>query len=199
MVDRIEGRSDVLVYLALIGLLLVMGCKPQPAKLTTEDYIVRFQRFIDDNSISNLVVATCTRTDWGCIADKHIMALSYYRILYSFDAELHTGDLIVRWCHTEEDVHNLWKSFQHSGFQDQARSEILFLSFYDSDIVCRKSEVLIPDSGNPCSQSIYYMRDAALPFPLEYILNDPKGNSAEIEFAKAMDAYFILQSKFRAK
>ena len=191
--------SFLLACFALSGVTFVMGCKPLPVKLTTQDYVVKFQHFMDDNSVSNLVVVTRIKNDWACVADKNIVAISYFRVLYSFDSKLHTGDLIVRWCHAEEDIHKLWQSSLRSELQDQSNNDVLFLSFYDSDVVCSKSEILVPDNSNPCSQSIYYMRDAALTFPLEYILNDPKGNSVEIDFAKAMDAYFVLQSQFRAK
>lgn len=60
-----------------------------------------------------------------------------------------------------------------------------------------KYETVIPDDENPCVQKVYYMRDTIFPFPLEYILNDVDQSNVKIEPEKAMDAYFILQARYR--
>lgn len=196
MAYRIVVRCLV-TCMFFIGSASLIGCKAKTVKWTNQDYLSKFQCFIENNSVSNLVIVTHIKDDWCCLDDKHIVAVNYYRILYSFDDKIHAGDVVVGWSHDERDISKLWQLCVANGRRSEPRNGIAFVPFYDSSIICSKIETIIPDKANLCIQTIYYMRDSICPYPLEYILNDVDIGNVEIEIDKAMDAYYILQARYR--
>lgn len=197
MDNRIVSSRVMLVGLCLAGVIVVAGCKEAPVKWPVDKYVCKFEKFIAENSVSNLVVATHIKSDWCCLHDKYINIISYSRVIYSFDDDIHTGDTIVRWGHSEENINKLWQSSILKVNASKPTEAIYFVPFDKNAIVHTKYETLIPDDQNPCVQRMYYMRDTIFAYPLEYILNDANQDNVELEPEKAMDAYFILKARYR--
>lgn len=181
-----------LVYLVsvLVMCLFMMGCSKKQQTWTVHDYQRQLEQVMDDMSIENLAVVTLVDYDW-CCPSSTLKRICTYKLLYSFDPEFRTGDVIVMGISTEETPRLLWSSSLLSDDGKSERGKLLFIGLSKDNIVSRTNM-----AGYYGRQTLFHMMDDTWPIPPEIIFSTADAQDVIIETNKLFEAYFILQNKY---
>lgn len=144
--------------------LCLTACNQQQTSAPPENYKAAILSWMNDHSLSNLMMVTSLSVDLYTTGGKNIR-VARVKVLYSSCQRFRLGDTLVAWMNIDDDLRCYMKCVIQDGFPD--RDLVWLMSPDGIEVVRKEPDIFMLDDEEYVWRNSHYVQFLPLPFPCE--------------------------------